>query len=51
MKIKEYKYYSYEIINEEGILVAKSKVKKDSDISSILELLDELDYKIKIREE
>ena len=51
MKIKEYKYYSYEIINEEGILVAKSKVRKESDISSIVELLDELDYKIKIREE
>jgi len=50
-KKREYKYYTYRIFNEEGILVAETKVKRDSDISSILELISELDYNIKVREE
>tara|TARA_R100001129_G_scaffold139450_1_gene100721 strand:+ start:285 stop:437 length:153 start_codon:yes stop_codon:yes gene_type:complete len=45
------KYVNYKIINEEGKVVAQSRITKDSDISSILELIEELNYIIEIREE
>ena len=45
------KYVNYRILNEEGKVVAQSRVTKDSDISSILELIEELNYIIEIREE
>ena len=51
MNKKEYKYYTYKILNEEGVIIAKSKVTKDSDISSILELISELNYNVEVREE
>ena len=51
MNNKENKYNIYRVFNENGVLVARSKVKKDSDISSILDLIEELNYNVEIIEE
>ena len=45
---KTNKYNIYRIFNEEGVLVARSKVKTDSDINSILELIEELNYHVEV---